>query len=141
MYCIPSVSITSGANLIPEQQFQTQFVVSNTGHLPALDVQFSCALIGNKTMIKVLTASADTLTPIPSLKGVASRGCFTKSLVAGGPWLKVEARYKWPIFGYQQTSVAYFSVREGSTGSALVPEEPPSPEPPSLLSIGFSPQN
>jgi hypothetical protein len=133
-YWVPNISIAPGVNLDPRQEFQTQFVISNTGHIPIYDVHFSCDLIGNRLAVAEL-GTGDMLEPIPQLLGTASRGCFAKSLVAHGPWLKVTARYRWPLTGKEHSSSGFFSVREGANGVFLVSEPPPSPEPRSILHV------
>src|ERR1700757_509233 len=38
----PSVTIEPSVNLDPSQTFATQFLITNRGHVPAYNVQFSC---------------------------------------------------------------------------------------------------
>jgi hypothetical protein len=138
-YWTPSISLVPGVNLDPSQEFQSQFLVTNTGHVAVNNLTFTCSLMGKKMGVAELNMSAgDTLAPVAILKpgNFASRGCFTKSLVVGGPILKIVAHYRWPLVGNSDSATAYFSVREGSSGVFLVPEGAPSPEPPTLLSVG-----
>lgn len=132
----PNVSFSTGVNLDPKEQFQTQFVVTETGYLGVRDITFSCSLIGKSAEIQALsTEGHQNLQPIKYLKGAASRGCFSQSLVEGGPMLKVTAYYTWPLIGYRDSTSAYFSVRTGPAGSFLVLDVKPNPEPPTLFTI------
>jgi hypothetical protein len=140
-YWLPSVTLATGVNLDPKQDFQTQFVVTNSGHLPIYDVTFACSLVGNQGSIGELQVGGNTLAPIPSLKPgePASRGCFQKSLSINGPILKVDAYYRWPFIGRIATATAYFALRHGANGTALVPEATPASALPTLLRIGAPP--
>lgn len=138
IYISPDVSIKTGANIDINQQFQTQFIVSNNGNLTINNVKFSCALIGNSAYVSSLKIEKrKTLADVKSLsaKETVSRGCFAESLVGDGPWLKVTINYHWFFSFFSATDVAYFSVRTGASGSFLVPEARPIPEPPTLISI------
>lgn len=139
-YWWPSVAIATGVNLDPTQDFQTQFVVTNTGHVPVHEVSFVCALVGNRASVGHLS-TGPSLSPIETLRPgePASRGCFTASLSIDGPMLRVDAYYKWPIIGQTVRARAYFAVKKGSAGAFLVPEAAPSVEPPALISVGKPP--
>ncbi|GJE65758.1 hypothetical protein LNAOJCKE_2971 [Methylorubrum aminovorans] len=141
-YYWPSISIASGVNLDPKQDFQTQFVVTNTGNVPVHGVSFACALVGHRVSIGKLVGGGNTLSPIATLTPgePASRGCFTKSLSIDGPLLKVTTYYRWPLIGAIASKHAYFSAQRGTDGVFLVPEAAPSPEPPTLLRIGDKPE-
>ncbi|SCB16581.1 hypothetical protein [Rhizobium hainanense] len=121
----PSVSITSGANLDGSQIFATQFLVSNTGNFPVYDVWFSCVLVGSSVGVNALSSSNDLLAikNFPK-KAIASRGCFSRSDVDGA-MLKVEAHYSWPLIGYEDIEIAYFSAKKSTTGYILTPEPKP----------------
>lgn len=127
-YYWPTVSITTGANLSSRDSFQTQFIVTNTGHTSVYDVSFRCGLIGTKIGIGILTNQGNDLAKIPELlpNHPASRGCFGRSLLAGGPWLKVSADYRWPLIGKVSTETMFFSAKQNDKGeNQLVPEALP----------------
>ena len=138
-YWSPSIAITAGAALDPSQLLQTDFLLTNIGHVPVYDVHLRCSLLGQQFYAKLLESSGEILRPVSSLEPnhPVSRGCFTKSLMSGDLSLKVVASYHWPLIGKVSEETAYFSARKGASGFVLVPEERPSLEPPTLLSIGF----
>lgn len=139
-YWWPSVGLATGINLDPSQDFQTQFVITNTGHVPVHDVSFVCTLVGSQANIGDLQ-SGPRPAPISTLKPgePASRGCFAKSLNIDGPMLRVDAYYRWPIINRIVSTRSYFAVRRGASGKFLVPEATPSPEPSTLYQIGRPP--
>ena len=129
-YYWPAISITTGANLRPRDLFQTDFIVTNTGHTSVYDVSFTCGLIGTSVAIGVVTNEGNDLAKIPELlpNHPASRGCFGRSLMAGGPWIKVSADYKWPLIGRVSRETAFFSAKQNDKGeNQLVPEAAPPP--------------
>lgn len=138
-YWCPSVYISAGVNINPAEQLQTQFIITNNGHVPVYDVKFTCSILpsGLGLYVNLKTSGDNSLQAIKTLEEgqAASRGCFAKSLVAGGPWLKVVANYKWPLIGKPASKTVYFSVRTGPVGSFLVPEAAPSPEPPTFIQV------
>jgi hypothetical protein len=126
-YYWPSVTITTGVNLSPREIFQTQFIVTNTGHMSVYNVSFRCALVGTSLKVGVVSTGND-LAKIPELlpNHPASRGCFGRSLIENGPWLKVSADYKWPLIGLVSTETAFFSAKATDKGEVqLVPEAAP----------------
>ncbi|MFX1675232.1 hypothetical protein PWR63_23780 [Paraburkholderia sp. A2WS-5] len=124
-YFAPSIAITPGDNLDPQQEFQTQFVVANKGNFSLYNMRFACSIVGQSVYIKDLQFSPETLKPIPKLEsgGVASRGCFEQSRVPVGRRLKVDVYYNWPSFAGESTQSAYFRVERGASGNFLVPDD------------------
>ena len=137
VYWTPNVAITSGVNLDPLQQLQTQFVVTNIGHVSVYHLAFTCTVIGDNLQIGELKSTYGSLQPMAALRpgDAASRGCFTKSFDVSGTALKVEAHFIWPLINRPDMAIAYFSVRKGASGTFLVPDAPAGPESPSLLTI------
>lgn len=140
-YYWPSISISTGARLDPKQDFQTQFVVTNTGNVPIHDVYFACALVGGSMTVGELLMDEANLAPIATLipGEPSSRGCFSKSLDINGPMLRVTAYYRWPLIGMVASKRTYFSARRGADGVFLVPEAAPSPEPTAIIGVGGPP--
>lgn len=115
---MPTISLSAGLNLDSKQQFQTQFVLTNTGHAAVYDVQFSCSLIGPALYAKKIVPDLAMPRPVQVIRSgdSVSRGCFVESLVEG-PMLKVDARFRWPVIRLPGKVTAYFSVRSGPAGS------------------------
>ena len=140
-YWHPSLSIASGVNLDPSQSFQTQFVVTNTGHSSIYDVTFFCGLRGEVSVMNDLEVSdPETLMPVATLEGggTVSRGCFTKSKDITGMMLLVQVRYNLPVLGWRRSSIAWFSIRKGTSGNFLVVEPTPDPIPPPVFATASS---
>ncbi len=135
----PHVAITSGVNLDSSQQFQTQFVVTNTGKVAVYDLRFTCELLGDAIAIGSLASRPPDLLPVAQLPPGApvSRGCFSESRNISGETLRVTTHYKWPLFNKDASVEAYFSVRSGQGGFFLVPEAPPDPSLPSLIRLNL----
>lgn len=140
-YYSPSIAISTGARLDPNQNFLTQFVVTNTGNVPIHDVSFVCELVGDEMTLGELGTQANGLSPIATLipGEPSSRGCFSRSIGVDGPMLRVTAYYRWPLIGMVASKRAYFSVRRGADGAFLVPEAAPSPEPKAIVRVGRPP--
>jgi hypothetical protein len=136
-YYWPSLTITTGVNLGPEELFQTQFLVTNSGHNYLYDITFICDLIGYSATIHELDYDSRNLQPIPVLvpNHPVSRGCFAKSLVENGPWLKVTVEYRWPLIGWHASEIAFFSAKRGANSFYLVPEAAPTAEPPAMFEM------
>lgn len=136
-YWSPSLTITSGVNLDPSQSLQTQFVVTNNGHVPVRDVNLTCGLLSDKVAFDQLDTINNSLRPIAVLGPgmTASRGCFSQSQNVTGAILKIEAHYRWPIINRIETVKAFFSALKGRDGNYLVPEAPPVPEPQTLIRV------
>jgi hypothetical protein len=135
--------MTTGANLNSHESFQTQFIVTNTGHTSVYDVSFRCSLVGSRIGIGILDSESNDLAKIPELlpNHPVSRGCFRRSLLAGGPWLKISADYKWPLIGMVATETVFFSAKQNEKGeNQLVPEDSP-PKNWLELTAAMSPKN
>lgn len=134
-YWTPALSIVPGLNLNPSEAFQTQFVVTNTGHTSLYDLSFKCSILGRSLVVEDL--STDPLPYVSELEKLSpvSRGCFGSSLV-DGVLLKVTVRYRWPILNKFDERIAFFSVKHGDAGQKyIVPEAAPTPEPPAMLEV------
>lgn len=133
----PSVTITSGANLDPSQDFQTQVLINNNGKSPVYDMSITCDLVGEEAYIGKLQTPERPIPKIPTLRAgeVASRGCLAASKYITGLQLRVHADFTWPIIGRRDRVTSYFSVERGPTGSVLVPQARPTIERKATITI------
>lgn len=134
----PSVSISSGVNLDQKQSMQTQFVVTNAGHVPVYNLRFSCtfrAYIVPPNPFSVGMDGDRLLARVDKLNAghALSKGCFIQSNTSEGTILRVVVWYRWPIIHFDDQEIAYFSVRKGADGFFLVPDVEPDPLGPMAL--------
>jgi hypothetical protein len=119
----PNIDVTAGINLDTAQQFQTQFLVSNRGHVPIYNVHFACGLTGPVVAIDSIRGS-EYFSPISELRpgAIASRGCFGESRVPISGPLEISVFYTWPLIGKESVVKADFTVRQTASGFAMVPD-------------------
>jgi hypothetical protein len=124
----PSITIEPSANVDPQREYATQFLITNRGHVPVYDARFSCSIgVGGG-----LTTIDGTLTP-PDLRPVGllasgqsvTRSCDVGLDVQGNTRIRFEVSFVWPLIGHHGTRQAIFSLRRGSPGYFLVPDSVP----------------
>lgn len=123
----PSVTIEPSVNLDPSQTLATQFLITNRGHVPIYNVQFSCGY-GFPLSIGNLEGNGWMIRPVPELPaGVAvTRACSIASKDVETSDINISVTYSWPVIGWikKSTETRHFSIRRGSPGFFLVPDLP-----------------
>lgn len=124
-YWSPTLTITAGAALSSIDPLQTEFIVSNSGHVPVYDIAFECGILPSTkevpfVMFKYM-ARVETLQP----QELVSKGCFERTDFSSAVLLKVTVYYTWPIIGKRSNAFAFFTTRHGDKGNFLVAEATP----------------
>jgi hypothetical protein len=122
----PQLTIEPSVNIDPAQPLATQFVVSNTGHVPVYDLRFACGFGGGKgsTQIgRLVIGGSAPVAVLPPGKGV-TRSCALESRDTVIPSIRVNVAYRWPVIGIGDGQYAMFKITHGSPGFFLVPDFP-----------------
>ena len=137
IYWIPHLTISLGENLNKAETLQTQFVVTNTGHITIYGIGFWCTAggLGRPKHIEMNIGKTAPIVDALAPNASVSRGCFVHSETSDGDYLRVTAWFFWPVIRNLDSVTSYFRVRQTSDGFALVPDV----EPPASSPIKFAP--
>jgi hypothetical protein len=122
----PKVTIQPSVVLHPKYELGTLFAVTNTGHVPALNVAFSCkAVVDQKPKRTTVYFKPENLPGLERVRSLwpgqtATRSCVNSILGLDGDVavdIFVSATWLW-----EPLAAAHFVAKKGDSGYFLVPD-------------------